>query len=232
MRTFIKVVRYHVNGDAVDDTQPVTAALQTVFQQIIREVACATFPANRLPGVVHHLTVKERFFRNRNIINVGIEIDRTRIVTHQQRFDNCPAQMRGRFCPGDSFDSNRTVIEVDVAAGLILIGVFHVVLRTSDHHLFEAPDVLNIVGKLPHQNIKTVGIFDPGFVIGIAFFGRRTGDEQRRNQSQREIFFHHSGCVLCLFLCKLPEACSGTVFIFYLPAYSPRYAPLYPRTGS
>lgn len=68
--------------------------------------------------------------------------------------------MRGRFCPGDGFDSNRTVIEVDVAAGLILIGVFHVVLRTSDHHLFEAPDVLNIVGKLPHQNIKTVGIFD------------------------------------------------------------------------
>ena len=45
------------------------------YNQIIREVACATFPANRLPGVVHHLTVKERFFRNRNIINVGIFMD-------------------------------------------------------------------------------------------------------------------------------------------------------------
>ncbi len=123
--------------------------------------------------------------------------------------------MRGRFCPGDSFDSNRTVIEVDVAAGLILIGVFHVVLRTGDHHLFESPDVLNIVGKLPHQNIKTVGIFDPGFVIGIAFFGRRTGDEQRRNQSQREIFFIIPGaCCVCFYASCRRRA--PALFLFFI----------------
>lgn len=58
--------------------------------------------------------------------------------------------MRGRFCFGDGFDSNCTVIEVDVAAGLILIGVFYVVFRTSDYYFFEALDVFNIVGKLPH----------------------------------------------------------------------------------
>ena len=54
----------------------------------------------------------------------GIKVERKSCkniyTSHQQRFDNCPAQMRGRFCPGDGFDSNRTVIEVDVAAGLIL----------------------------------------------------------------------------------------------------------------
>lgn len=121
--------------------------------------------------------------------------------------------MRGRFCPGDGFDSNRTVIEVDVAAGLILIGVFHVVLRTGDHHLFEAPDVLNIVGKLPHQNIKTVGIFDPGFVIGIAFLV--VEQEMSNGAIKASARYFSSFRVRVVFvLCKLPEACSGTVFIF------------------
>lgn len=108
--------------------------------------------------------------------------------------------MRGRFCPGDSFDSNRTVIEVDVAAGLILIGVFHVVLRTGDHHLFESPDVLNIVGKLPHQNIKTVGIFDPCFVIGIAFL---VVEQEMSNgaikASARYFFIIPGACCVCFY---------------------------------
>lgn len=56
--------------------------------------------------------------------------------------------MRGRFCFGDGFDSNRIVIEVDVVAGLILIGVFYVVFRISDYYFFEVLDVFNIVGKL------------------------------------------------------------------------------------
>lgn len=79
--------------------------------------------------------------------------------------------MCGRFCFGDSFDSNCIVIEVDVVVGLILIGVFYVVFRIGDYYFFEFLDVFNIVGKLFYQNIKIVGIFDSGFVIGIVFFG-------------------------------------------------------------
>lgn len=79
--------------------------------------------------------------------------------------------MCGRFCFGDGFDSNCIVIEVDVVVGLILIGVFYVVFRISDYYFFEVLDVFNIVGKLFYQNIKIVGIFDLGFVIGIVFFG-------------------------------------------------------------
>lgn len=139
--------------------------------------------------------------------------------------------MRGRFCPGDGFDSNRTVIEVDVAAGLILIGVFHVVLRTGDHHLFEAPDVLNIVGKLPHQNIKTVGIFDPGFVIGIAFLVVEQEMSNGAIKASARYFSSFRVRVVFVFM----QVAGGVLrhcFYFYLPAYSPRYAPLYPRTGS
>ncbi|EHC33185.1 hypothetical protein LTSEALA_4460 [Salmonella enterica subsp. enterica serovar Alachua str. R6-377] len=187
MRAFIKVVRHQINGDAVNNTQAVTAAFEPRFQQVIRECRGAAFPANRLAGIVEDLTIQEGFFRNFYVIDIGVKIDGGWVVTHEQRFNNSPAQMCGRFRPGDGFNGNGPIIKVDVATGLELIGIFDVVFRPGNQDFLISPQIFNIVGKLPHQNIKAVGILDPGFIIRLAFFGRTgAGDEQRRNNSKRE----------------------------------------------
>lgn len=77
--------------------------------------------------------------------------------------------MCGRFRPGDGFNGNGPIIKVDVATGLELIGIFDVVFRPGDQDFLISPQIFNIVGKLPHQNIKAVGILDPGFIIRLAF---------------------------------------------------------------
>ncbi len=79
--------------------------------------------------------------------------------------------MRRRVSPRDGFNRDRTVIEVDVATGLVGVGVLNVILRSGDKNFVKSPYVLDVVGKLPHQNIKTVGVLNPGFVVFIAFFG-------------------------------------------------------------
>ena len=89
--------------------------------------------------------------------------------------------MRRRFSPRDGFNRNRTVIEVDVATGLIGVGILNVVLRSGNKNFVKSPYVLDVMGKLPHQNVKTVGVLNPGFVIAIALFGR-TRHKQRRNK--------------------------------------------------
>ena len=78
--------------------------------------------------------------------------------------------MRRRVSPRDGFNRDRTVIEVDVATGLVGVGVLNVILRSGDKNFVKSPYVLDVVGKLPHQNVKTVGVLDPGFVVIIAFF--------------------------------------------------------------
>ena len=88
MRTLVEVVRHQVNCDAINHFQAVGAAFQTRLQQIVGEFRGAAFPADWLTGLVHDLTVQERLFRNGNVVGVGVEIDRTRIVAHQQGFDN------------------------------------------------------------------------------------------------------------------------------------------------
>ncbi len=182
MRTLVEVVRHQVDGDAVDDLQAVGAAFQARLQQIIREVRGAAFPADRLTGLIDDLAVQERLFGNGNVVCVGVEIDRARIVTHQQGFDNRLTQTRSRVSACDGFNRDRTVIKVDVASGLIGVGVLNVVLRSGDKNFVKSPYVFDVVGKLPHQNVKTVGVLNPGFVVIIAFFGR-TRDKQRRNKS-------------------------------------------------
>ena len=205
MCTFIEVVRHQINRHAIDDTQAIAAAFKSRLQQVVGKVGCTSLPTNWLAGIID-LSVQERLFGNLNVVDIGIEIDRTRIIAHQQRLDNCPTQMPGRICSGNGLDGYRTVIEVDVAAGLVLIGILYVVLRTRNQHFLKSPQILNIMGKLPHQNIKTVGILDPGFVVGIAFFGRAgTGDEQRRNNGKREKFFHHSGSACCVCYLQGPD---------------------------
>ncbi len=59
--------------------------------------------------------------------------------------------------------------KVDVATGLELIGIFDVSLG-GDQDFLISPQIFNIVGKLPHQNIKAVGILDPGFIIRVSLF--------------------------------------------------------------
>ena len=202
MRALIKVVRHQIDRHAIDDTQAIAAAFKSCLQQVVGKVGGTPLPTNGLAGIINHLSVQEWLFGNLNVVDIGIEVDRSRIIAHQQCLNNRPTQVSGGICPGNGLDGYRTVIKVDVAAGLILIGILDVVLRTRNQHFLKSPQILNIMGKLPHQNIKTVGILDPGFVIGIAFFGRTgTGDEQRRNNGKREKFFHHSGsacCVCCL----------------------------------
>ncbi|MNT03084.1 hypothetical protein D3C72_1376040 [compost metagenome] len=89
--------------------------------------------------------------------------------------------MRRRFGSRDGFDRDRTVIKVDVATGLVGVGIFNVVLRSRDKNFVKSPNILDVVGKLPHQNVKTVRVLNPGFVIAIAFF-TGTRDKQRRNK--------------------------------------------------
>jgi hypothetical protein len=57
-----------------------------------------------------------------------------------------------------------------VATGLILVGVLDVVLRPGEQNFVITPNVLDVVGELAHQNVKTVGVLDPGFVVFGAFF--------------------------------------------------------------
>ena len=186
MRTFVEVVRHQVDGDAVDHAQAVVAALQAGLQQIVGKARGAPLPANRCPGVIHHLAIEERLFGDLNVIDIGIEVDGVGVIAHQQGFDDRLAQSSARIGAGDGLDGDRPFIEVDVAAGLILVGVFDVVLRPGEQDFVVPPNVLDVVGKLAHQDIKTVGILDPGLVVFGAFFiGAGTRNEQRRNQRER-----------------------------------------------
>ena len=186
MRTFVEVVRHQVDGDAVDHAQAVVAALQACLQQIVGKARGAPLPTNRCPGVIHHLAIEERLFGDLNVIDIGIEVDGVGVIAHQQGFDDRLAQSSARIGAGDGLDGDRPFIKVDVAAGLILVGVFDVVLRPGEQDFVVPPNVLDVVGKLAHQDIKTVGILDPGLVVFGAFFiGAGTRNEQRRNQRER-----------------------------------------------
>ncbi len=181
MRTLVEVVRDKVNGNAVDNLQAVRAALQARLQQVVGKFRGATFPADRLSCLVDNLTVQERLFRNGDVVRIGVEIDRSRIVTHQQGFDDRLTQPCRRVGACDGLNGDRTLIKVDVATGQIGVGVLNVVLRSGNKNFVKSPYVLDVMGKLPHQNVKTVGVLDPGFVVIIAFFGRAR-DQQRRNK--------------------------------------------------
>ncbi len=184
--TLIKVVRYQINGHAINNVQAVAAFFHPRLQQIVGEARGTPLPANSLAGVIDHLAVQERFFGNLNVVGVGVKVDRAGVVTHQQRGDDGLAQARSGFGTGDGFDGDGTVIEVDMATRLVAIGVFNVVLRPGDQNFVKPPDVFNIMGELTHQNVKTVGVFYPSFIVGIAFLIRGTGNKQRRYQCQCE----------------------------------------------
>ncbi|SYL73626.1 Uncharacterised protein [Klebsiella pneumoniae] len=47
-----------------------------------------------------------------------------------------------------------------MGAGVVLIGVFDIIFRTGDQNFFYTPDIFNVMGKLTHQNIKSVGILN------------------------------------------------------------------------
>ena len=186
MRTFVEVVWYQVDGDAVDHAQAIVAALEAGLQQIIGVARGAPLPANRRAGVIHHLTIEERLFGDLNIIDVGIEVNGVGVIAHQQRFDDRLAQSSARIGARDGLDGDRPGIKVDVAAGLILIGIFNVVLRPGEQDFVIPPNVLDVMGKLAHQDIESVRVLDPGLVVFGAFFiGAGTRNEQRRNQRER-----------------------------------------------
>ena len=170
MRTFIKVVRHQINGHAINNVQAIAAFFHPRLQQIVGEARGAPLPANSLAGVIDHLAVQERLFGNLNVVGVGVKVDRAGVVTHQQRGNDGLAQARSGVGTGDGLDGNGTVIEVDMATRLVAIGVFNVVFRPGDQNFVKPPDVFNIMGELTHQNVKTVGVFYPGFIVGIALF--------------------------------------------------------------
>ena len=170
MRTLVEVVRDEVDGDAIDDLQTVRAALQARLQQVVGKFRGAAFPADRLAGLIDDLAVQERLFRDGDIVGIGVEIDRARIVTHQQGFDYRLTESCRRVRACDGLNRDRPLIKVDVATGQIGVGVLNVVLRSGNKNFVKSPYVLDVVGKLPHQNVKTVGVLDPGFVVIFAFF--------------------------------------------------------------
>ncbi len=148
MRTFVQVVRHQLDGDRVDHVQAGGTFLQLGLQQVIGEVRRAPFPADRRALVIQHLAVQERFFADLDIVGVGIEIDGPRIVTHQQRADDRLAQVRGRIGGGDGLDGNGAGVEVDVAAGLVLVGIFDVVFRPGDQNFVQTPRCSRCCGRI------------------------------------------------------------------------------------
>ena len=48
-----------------------------------------------------------------------------------------------------------------MAAGVIIVAVLNVVLRTGDQDFIDTPDIFDVMGKLTHQNVKAVGVFYP-----------------------------------------------------------------------
>ena len=136
-----------------------------------------------------------------------------------------------------------------MATGQIGVGVLNVVLRSGNKNFVKSPYVLDVVGKLPHQNVKTVGVLDPGFVVIIAFL---TNTRQATAQQGLALkVFHHSGsaCCVCLVVafagwccaypayktvgpCKRSAAGQQPLDVIFPVAYSLRCARLYLRTGS
>ncbi|MNZ72027.1 hypothetical protein D3C78_903960 [compost metagenome] len=153
--------------------------MQFGLHQIVGEMRRTPFPTDWCAFVIQHLAVQERLFTDLDIVDVGIEIDRTRVVPHQQGADNRLTQVSGRIGGGDGFNSDGTRIKVDVATGLILVGVFNVIFRPGDQNFVQTPDILDVVGELTHQDFEAVGVFDPGFVDFSAFFAG-TGYQQGR----------------------------------------------------
>ncbi len=101
-------------------------------------------------------------------------------------FDDSPAQSSARVGAGNGLDGDRPFIEVDVAAGLILVGVLDVVLWPGEQDFVVPPNVLDVVGELAHQNIESVRVLDPRpRCIRRLFIGAGTRNEQRRNQRER-----------------------------------------------
>ena len=100
--------------------RPEVRFVQLGLQQVIGKCGRAPFLADRRPFVIQHLAVQERLLADLDIVGVGIEVDRTRIVTHQQRADDRLAQVRSRIGGGDGLDGNGAGVEVDVAAGLVV----------------------------------------------------------------------------------------------------------------
>ena len=88
MRTLVEVVRHQVDGDAVDHFQAVGTAFQARLQQIVGKFRGAAFPADRLTGLVNDLAIQERLFGDGDVIGIRVEVDRPRIVAHQQGFND------------------------------------------------------------------------------------------------------------------------------------------------
>ena len=127
--------------------------MQLGLQQVIGEVPRA-IPSGSARPCYPTPAVQEWLFADLDIVGVGIEIDRTRIVAHQQRADNRPAQVRSRIGGGDGLDGNGTGVEVDVAAGLVLVGIFDVVFRPGDQNFVQTPDVSMLWANWPIRMSK------------------------------------------------------------------------------
>ncbi len=114
-----------------------------------------------------------------------------------------PAQSSARVGAGNGLDGDRPFIEVDVAAGLILVGVLDVVLWPGEQDFVVPPNVLDVVGELAHQNIESVRVLDPRPRCIRRLFYWSWNTKRATAQSARALsIFHHSGRACCVCFLK------------------------------
>ncbi len=126
------------------------------------------------------------------------------------------AQSSARVGAGNGLDGDRPFIEVDVAAGLILVGVLDVVLWPGEQDFVVPPNVLDVVGELAHQNIESVRVLDPRprCIRRLFYWSWNTKRATAQSARALSIFSSFRACVLCLFfkgrraLTVFPAACS------------------------
>ena len=96
------------------------------------------------------------------------------------------AQSSARVGAGNGLDGDRPFIEVDVAAGLILVGVLDVVLWPGEQD-FVVPQMFSMLwANWPIKISNPFVSLTQGLVVfGALFIGAGTRNEQRRNQRER-----------------------------------------------
>ena len=60
----------------------------TISRQIMDDQMLHPGATGELTGLVNDLPIQERLFGDSNVIGIRVEIDRSRIVAHQQGFDD------------------------------------------------------------------------------------------------------------------------------------------------
>lgn len=119
-----------------------------------------------------------------NIIDIGIEVDRVGATPI-----NRVLIIAGVTVLADRFRRwsrrYRTGIKVDVAAGLILIGIFYVVLRPGEQNFVIPPNVLDVMGNWPIRISNPLVSLTQASYSAPLFIGTGTGHEQWRNQRER-----------------------------------------------